>query len=82
MHTVPPHTEADLLAGWGRSLEEHRVRLGKTRPALAAEVGVHASTIWRIEHGRFDPAYALKLALSVALSVPMAELWAWPSVAA
>jgi HTH-type transcriptional repressor of puuD len=59
----------------GRRVREHRLRAGLGIRALARQVDVAPSTIYRVESGTLNPVPALRLRIATALRVDLFELW-------
>lgn len=43
----------------GKQVARHRLRLGLSRPALAARLGINRTYMWRIEQGEVLPSLPL-----------------------
>lgn len=67
-------TERDVLAGVGPRLRTLRRDRGATLAELAAETGLTASTLSRLENGRVRPTLEQLLPLARAHGVPLDEL--------
>jgi len=57
------------------NIKKLREEQGLTCSQLAERVGVHASTIHKIEIGRYCPNVYVALLIAFALSVPLDELY-------
>ena len=55
-----------------------RAKFEMTMKDLARAVGVHPSTIYRLEKNRVEPTHRLVIALSRALGVPHTDLYTLP----
>lgn len=64
------------------TLEQWRQRYCLSRAELAQKTGVHASTIWRIEHARHSPIAATRRRIAQALGRLDPTRIAWPEKAA
>lgn len=73
-------TEQDVLAGVGSRLRALRRARGATLGALAAETGLTASTLSRLETGKLRPTLEQLLPLARAHGVPLDDLVAAPPV--
>jgi transcriptional regulator with XRE-family HTH domain len=71
-------SEADVLAGVGPRLHALRRARAITLAALAAETGLTASTLSRLENGRLRPTLEQLLPLARAYGVPLDDLVAAP----
>jgi quercetin dioxygenase-like cupin family protein/DNA-binding XRE family transcriptional regulator len=71
-------TEGDVLAGVGPRLRALRRARGTTLAELAAETGLTASTLSRLENGKLRPTLEQLLPLARAHGVPLDELVAAP----
>lgn len=71
-------SEADVLAGVGPRLRALRRARSTTLDALAAETGLTASTLSRLENGKLRPTLEQLLPLARAHGVPLDELVAAP----
>jgi len=71
-------SEADVLAGVGPRLRALRRARGATLGALAAETGLTASTLSRLENGKLRPTLEQLLPLARAHGVPLDDLVAAP----
>jgi transcriptional regulator with XRE-family HTH domain len=71
-------TEGDVLAGVGPRLRALRRARGTTLADLAAETGLTASTLSRLENGKLRPTLEQLLPLARAHGVPLDELVAAP----
>jgi transcriptional regulator with XRE-family HTH domain len=71
-------TEGDVLAGVGPRLRALRRDRGTTLADLAAETGLTASTLSRLENGKLRPTLEQLLPLARAHGVPLDELVAAP----
>nr|BFE57637.1 XRE family transcriptional regulator [Dactylosporangium thailandense] len=71
-------TEEDVLAGVGPRLRALRQARGITLAELAAETGLTASTLSRLENGRLRPTLEQLLPLARAHAVPLDDLVAAP----
>lgn len=56
-------------------IEEHRVRAGLSRQALADAVGVHYQTVGYLERGEYAPSLALALRIARLVGVPVEQLF-------
>ncbi|WP_369217475.1 helix-turn-helix domain-containing protein [Streptomyces flavofungini] len=74
-----PHPAEDVLAGVGARLRTLRRARGATLAALAAETGLTASTLSRLENGRLRPTLEQLLPLARAHGVPLDDLVAAPA---
>jgi transcriptional regulator with XRE-family HTH domain len=72
------HREADVLAGVGPRLRALRRARGATLDVLAAETGLTASTLSRLENGKLRPTLEQLLPLARAHGVPLDDLVAAP----
>ena len=70
--------EEDVLAGVGPRLRALRRARGATLAELAAETGLTASTLSRLENGRLRPTLEQLLPLARAHGVPLDDLVAAP----
>lgn len=70
--------EADVLAGVGPRLRALRRVRGATLAQLAAETGLSASTLSRLENGKLRPTLEQLLPLAQAHRVPLDDLVAAP----
>ncbi|MCM4080941.1 helix-turn-helix domain-containing protein [Paractinoplanes hotanensis] len=70
--------EEDVLAGVGSRLHELRRARGTTLAELAAETGLTASTLSRLENGKLRPTLEQLLPLARAHGVPLDDLVAAP----
>ncbi|MBM2620299.1 helix-turn-helix domain-containing protein [Actinoplanes sp. LDG1-06] len=70
--------EQDVLAGVGPRLHELRKARGVTLADLAAETGLTASTLSRLENGKLRPTLEQLLPLARAHGVPLDDLVAAP----
>ncbi|GAB3845512.1 helix-turn-helix domain-containing protein [Dactylosporangium cerinum] len=68
----------DVLAGVGARLRDLRKARGTTLADLAAETGLTASTLSRLENGRLRPTLEQLLPLARAHGVPLDDLVAAP----
>ena len=68
----------DVLAGVGARLRALRRARGTTLAALAAETGLTASTLSRLENGKLRPTLEQLLPLARAHDVPLDDLVAAP----
>ena len=57
-----------------------RAKFEMSMKDLARAVGVHPSTIYRLEKNRVEPTHRLVIALSRALGVPHTELYELPGL--
>ncbi|WP_328475547.1 XRE family transcriptional regulator [Actinoplanes sp. NBC_00393] len=71
-------TEEDVLAGVGPRLRALRRARGTTLAELAAETGLTASTLSRLENGKLRPTLEQLLPLARAHGVPLDDLVAAP----
>ncbi|MEV0300973.1 helix-turn-helix domain-containing protein [Streptomyces prasinus] len=71
-------TEGDVLAGVGPRLRALRRARGATLAELAAETGLTASTLSRLENGKLRPTLEQLLPLARAHGVPLDDLVAAP----
>jgi transcriptional regulator with XRE-family HTH domain len=71
-------SEVDVLAGVGPRLRALRRTRGSTLGALAAETGLTASTLSRLETGKLRPTLEQLLPLARAYGVPLDDLVAAP----
>ncbi|MFC4561847.1 helix-turn-helix domain-containing protein [Nocardiopsis mangrovi] len=71
--------EEDVLAGVGPHLRALRRARGTTLADLAAETGLTASTLSRLENGKLRPTLEQLLPLARAHGVPLDDLVAAPS---
>ncbi|GAA0927099.1 helix-turn-helix domain-containing protein [Pseudonocardia zijingensis] len=71
-------TEGDVLAGVGPRLRALRRARGTTLAELAAETGLTASTLSRLETGKLRPTLEQLLPLARAHRVPLDDLVAAP----
>lgn len=71
---MSPRDAPDVLAGVGRRLRQVRSARGLTLAGLAAESGLSASTLSRLENGRMRPTLEQLLPLARAHGVPLDEL--------
>jgi transcriptional regulator with XRE-family HTH domain len=81
MGTPSPHAEARLRAirtDWGRRVRQRRQALGLSQAQLARAVGLHQTTISRLELGLDGSPDEIRLAIARALRVHPADLFAWP----
>ncbi|NEC93665.1 helix-turn-helix domain-containing protein, partial [Streptomyces sp. SID12501] len=69
----------DLLAEVGPRLKRLRTARGATLAALAADTGLTASTLSRLENGRLRPTLEQLLPLARVHRVPLDELVAAPA---
>ncbi|UBU16289.1 helix-turn-helix domain-containing protein [Nonomuraea gerenzanensis] len=72
------HPAEDVLAGVGPRLRALRRARGATLVALAAETGLTASTLSRLENGKLRPTLEQLLPLARAHGVPLDDLVAAP----
>lgn len=72
------NTETDVLAGVGSRLRDLRKARGTTLAQLAAETGLTASTLSRLENGKLRPTLEQLLPLARAHRVPLDDLVAAP----
>lgn len=72
------HREADVLASVGPRLRALRRARGTTLGVLAAETGLTASTLSRLENGKLRPTLEQLLPLARAHGVPLDDLVAAP----
>lgn len=70
----------DTHNAWGERIKQARELKGWTIAKLAAEVGVHETTILRVERGDLVPNDKLKWKLAGVFQVRMDILWAWPTI--
>jgi transcriptional regulator with XRE-family HTH domain len=63
----------------GRRIKEWLVENGKSREALAAELGVSGATIQRILSGRYTPPRVMIIALAHVMGVEETTLTATPN---
>ncbi|MDY7089592.1 MAG: XRE family transcriptional regulator [Actinomycetota bacterium] len=71
-------TSEDVLAGVGPRLQALRRARGLSLAALAAETGLTASTLSRLENGKLRPTLEQLLPLARAHGVPLDDLVAAP----
>lgn len=71
-------TEGDVLAGVGPRLRALRRARGTTLAELAAETGLTASTLSRLENGKLRPTLEQLLPLARAHGIPLDDLVAAP----
>jgi len=65
---------------WGEKVRHEREKKGWTIARLAAESGVHETTILRIERGTLIANDDLKWKLAGIFQARMDWLWAWPTI--
>lgn len=70
----------DTHKAWGERIRQSRELKGWTIAKLANEVGVHETTILRIERGELVANDELKWKLAGVFQVRMDLMWAWPTV--
>lgn len=75
MHQTPPRQ-------WGLNVRDARRTFGLTGQSLAYIVGVHESTVSRIENGQIGISDRLKVALATALETDPAQLFPLSELAA
>lgn len=73
-----PRISKRLADHWGERVAARRKALKWTQTQLAEVSGVTQQTISNIEAGAGLPRDDIKLALSIALGLPPAELFEWP----
>lgn len=64
-----------LRQQWGRTIRDHRERLGHTQQQLAELVGCAQETLSAWERGKSAPPDAARLALAQEFCVPAEELF-------
>lgn len=59
----------------GKVMKDIREERGISRPAMAKDLGVTASALWKIENGKVVPKYGTIEKFSKSLNVPIARIY-------
>jgi transcriptional regulator with XRE-family HTH domain len=63
-----------VLAHLGKEVRRRRQKLGLSQAALAAEAGIHANVVGRVERGTYNPSLLTLHAIAGALNTSIVHL--------